>query len=82
MAGGPGQNGQGGAGHAAGRRVAAASPGAVLLAKMQGLVWTSFNTSAYLSELIQSNNSIWCGVTETWLSPNISDSELLVHLPG
>ena len=49
---------------------------------MQGLVWTSFNKSAYLSELIQSNNSIWCGVTETLLSPDISDSELLVHLPG
>ena len=49
---------------------------------MQGLVGTSRNKSPFLSDLMQNSNNIWCAVTETWLRPDISDSELLVHLPG
>ena len=49
---------------------------------MQGLVGASRNKAPFLSDLIQNNNSLWCAVTETWLRPDISDSELLVHLPG
>ena len=62
--------------------MAAAPPATFLLANMQGLVGTSFNKSPFLSDLIQNHNSIWCAVTETWLNPDISDSKLLVHLPG
>ena len=49
---------------------------------MQGLVGTSFNKSPFLCDLAQDSNSMWCAVTETWLRPEICDSELLVHLPG
>ena len=47
---------------------------------MQGLVGTSFNKSPFLCCMIQNNKSIW--FAETWLSPVISESELLVHIPG
>ena len=59
-----------------------ASPPAFLLANMQGLVGASRNKSPFLSDLLQNSESLWCAVTETWLSAVISDSELLVHLPG
>ena len=49
---------------------------------MQGLVGSSRNKAPFLSDLLRNNNSIWCAVTETWLKPDISDSELLVHIPG
>ena len=62
--------------------MAAAAPATFLLANMQGLVGTSRNKSPFLCDLIENHNSIWFAVTETWLGPDISDSELLVHLSG
>ena len=62
--------------------MAATAPATFLLANMQGLVGTSRNKSPFLCDLVENENSIWFAVTETWLSPVVSDSELLVHLPG
>ena len=62
--------------------MAAATPATFILANMQGLVGTTFNKSPFLSDVTQNNKSIWCAVKETWLNPDILDSELLAHIPG
>ena len=40
------------------------------------------NKTPFLHDLATSRNCLWLAVTETWLSSNVLDSELLVHMPG
>ena len=40
------------------------------------------NKSPFLHDLATTRNSLWLAITETWLSPSVLDSELLVHMPG
>ena len=74
-----GQDGQAKSGLAAGGGAAAANLSSFILANMQGLVGTSQNKSSFLWDLTQENNSIWCAVTVTWLSPDKGDRE---HFSG
>ena len=58
-------------------------PASFLLSNIRGLVGLrGRNKSPFLHDLATQRNCLWMAVTETWLSPRVLDSEILVHVPG
>ena len=43
---------------------------------------TGRNKTFFLHDLATQRNCLWVAVTETWLTPSILDSEMLVDMPG
>ena len=58
-------------------------PPSFLLTNIRGLVGgRGRNKSPFLHDLAVQRNCLWVAITESWLRPDILDSELLAHLPG
>ena len=57
-------------------------PASFILSDIRGLVGlTGKNKSPFLHDLATQRNCLWMAVTETWLTPRVLDSEILVHVP-
>ena len=58
-------------------------PKTLLLSNIQGLMGVGGKSKAdFLSDQAMLHNSLAVAVTETWLKPEIKDSEILVKFPG
>ena len=58
-------------------------PLSFILSNIRGLLGLrGKNKVPFLYDLATSRNCLWLAITETWLNPNILDSELLIHMPG
>ena len=58
-------------------------PVSFFLSNIRGLVGLrGRNKVPFLHDPATNRNCLWLAITETWLNPNILDSDLLIHMPG